>query len=203
MCSLGAQRIHIYPRATYDDACEDLVDGLIVTREEIRPARAALISPLKMGPTERTQGWFPKNFEHGMRLLEEPLKNLRTFQAHVIKLAMGEGTWAAQCRLVHPNGTVGMPSRKRASHEYGSELTRTGRRLMPVTRRSYLGLPLLIMKPMLAQWAIAFPDVTKGPMDNFVKRREGPAPRGSPLRGPRRPHGGRHNLGRWGGRQAP
>ena len=68
------------------------MDGLLVTREEIKPAGVALIALLKMGPTERTQGWLPKNFEHGRRLLGEPLKNVRTFQAHVVKLAMEEGT---------------------------------------------------------------------------------------------------------------
>ena len=73
---------------------------------------------------------------------------------------MKEGTWATQCRLVHPDGAVGLPFQKRVSHEYASELTWTERRLTPITRRSYMGLPLSIRRPMLAQWAVAFPDAT-------------------------------------------
>ena len=53
---------------------------------------------------------------------------------------MEEGAWAARCRLVHPGGTVGLSSRKRATHEYASELTRTGQRLMPITRRGNLAV---------------------------------------------------------------
>ena len=54
-----------------------------------------------MGPPERTQGWFPKNFEHGMCLMDEPLKNMRTLQAHAAKLAMETGVWVARCRMMH------------------------------------------------------------------------------------------------------
>ena len=115
-----------------------------------------------------------KNFEHGMRTLGEPLKNVHTFQARVVKLAMEGGTRAARCRLVHPDGTAGLSSRKRASNKYATELTRTGWELMPITRCAYMGLPLSIRKPMLTQWMIAFPAVMGG-VDNFVKKKEGPA----------------------------
>ena len=33
---------------------------------EAAPARGALIALLEMGPPERTQGWFPEQFDHGM-----------------------------------------------------------------------------------------------------------------------------------------
>ena len=90
--------------------------------------------PLKDGTDRTNPGMVPKKIEHGMRLLGVPLKNIRTLQAHVVKLAMEEGTWAARCRLAHPGGTVGLPPRKRASHEYASELISTGRGLTPITR---------------------------------------------------------------------
>ena len=60
MYSIGAQGKPIDPGTTDDDACENLVDGLIVRRGEIRPAGAAMVALLKMEPTERTQGWSPK-----------------------------------------------------------------------------------------------------------------------------------------------
>jgi len=75
MYMVDAQGKHVDPGATENENCDDLVEGLIVDiGEKIRPAKAALVALLKMGPSERTQGWFPKNFEHGMRLLGEPLK---------------------------------------------------------------------------------------------------------------------------------
>ena len=40
------------------------------------------------------------------------------------------------------DGTTGLPSRKKASDEYANELSRLGRKRMPITRRSYTGLPL-------------------------------------------------------------
>ena len=55
MYSLDAQGRYIYPGAIDDDACENLVDGLIITIKETKPAKAALVAFLKMGPTERTQ----------------------------------------------------------------------------------------------------------------------------------------------------
>ena len=57
----------------------------------VEPARGALIALLKMGPPERTQGWFPKQFDHGMYLLGESLDKVRTFQRHVVRLAMENG----------------------------------------------------------------------------------------------------------------
>ena len=79
--------------------------------------------------------------EHGMRLLGESLKSVHTFQAHMVKLATEEGTWTARCRQVHLDGTVGLPSRTRVPNEYVTELARTGRKLLPIARRAYIGLP--------------------------------------------------------------
>ena len=44
MYSLGAQGWHIDPQAIDNDACENLVDGLIITIKEIRLVKAALIA---------------------------------------------------------------------------------------------------------------------------------------------------------------
>ena len=112
MYSLGTQGEHLDPGATDDGACESLVDGLINTMKEISPVRSALVALVKMDPTERTQGWPPENFEHGMRISGEPLVKVRTFQAHVTKLAMEACIWAARCRLVHPDGTTGLRSKR-------------------------------------------------------------------------------------------
>ena len=62
MYMLDNQGRHVDPGATEDDACENLVDGLIHDIGGIQPVKAALIALLSMGPSERTQGWFPKNF---------------------------------------------------------------------------------------------------------------------------------------------
>ena len=62
MYMLGAQGRHKGPGVTEDDACENLVDGLIHDIGGIQPAKAALIALLSMRPSERTQGWFPKEF---------------------------------------------------------------------------------------------------------------------------------------------
>ena len=66
---------HIDPGAKGDGVCADLVDHLIGTNPRVEPTREALIALLKMGPSERTQRWFPRQFNHGMFLLGEPIKN--------------------------------------------------------------------------------------------------------------------------------
>ena len=109
MYMLDAQGRHIDQGATEGGEYENLVDGLIIKTKEIKPTRAALIALLKMGPSERTQGRFPKQyFKHSMRIRGEPLKHVRTFQAHVAKLVMEAGMSANRCRLVHPDGTTGV-----------------------------------------------------------------------------------------------
>ena len=176
MYSLDTKGRHMDPGTTEEeDECENLIDGLIIKIKEVKPAKAAPLALLKIGPTERTQGWFPNNFEHGMRLLGEPLKHVRTFQAHVLMLATEAGMWAARCRVVHPVGTVGMPSYKKVSDEYTGELGRSERKMMPITRRAYMGLPASKRKSLLTQWKIAFPARKKKFMDDWVQRVEGPA----------------------------
>ena len=69
MYSLDTQGRHVGPGAVGGGAYENLVSGLINQIKEVRLAKAALLALIKMGPSERTDGWFPKNFEHGMRLL--------------------------------------------------------------------------------------------------------------------------------------
>ena len=50
---------HIDPGAGEKKVCEDLVDHLIGRNPKVGPARGAFIALLEMGPSERTQGWFP------------------------------------------------------------------------------------------------------------------------------------------------
>ena len=75
MYSIDAQGRHIDPGKTDGGACENLVGKLIVTRENIKPTRVALIFLLKVGPTKRTYGWFPKTIEYGMHLLGGAAQN--------------------------------------------------------------------------------------------------------------------------------
>ena len=59
-----------------------MVDGLINRIPKVGSAREALITLIKMGPPERTQRWFLKQIENEMSRPREPLKHVRTFQAH-------------------------------------------------------------------------------------------------------------------------
>ena len=65
---------HIDPGAKEDGVCANLVDHLIGNNPRVEPARGALIAFLEMGPSERTHGWFPRQFDHGVFLLGEPIK---------------------------------------------------------------------------------------------------------------------------------
>ena len=62
---------HIDPGAAGGEVCADLVDNLINTKvPAAAPARGALTALLEMGASERMQGWFPKQFNYGMYLLQ-------------------------------------------------------------------------------------------------------------------------------------
>ena len=174
MYSLDAHGRHIDPGSTDDGACAALVDEVLSRVPKAVPARAALVALMKMGPSERTQGWFPKCFEHGMRLLGEPLAEARTFQSQVVRLAMETDMWTERCKLVHPDGTTGLSSRQRASAEYTGELERTGLRQMPVTRRFYMGIAQSKRRTQLALWQTAFAAKATGPMDRFVEKKDKP-----------------------------
>ena len=127
---------HMDPGAEGGEVCAELVDNMINTEApEAVPVRGALIALLEMGPSERSQGWFPKQFDYGMYLLWEPLKKVRRFQAHVVRLAMETGMWAARCRMIHPGGTESVSSRRAAADEYVATLIRAGRKDLPTTKR--------------------------------------------------------------------
>ena len=76
------------PHADEGAACNALMENLIARILDVETARGALRALLQMGPTERTQGWLLKQFDHGMYLLKEPIKRVHTFQARVVRLAM-------------------------------------------------------------------------------------------------------------------
>ena len=117
----------------------------------------------------------PQEIEHRMRLLGGALRNVHTFQARVVKLAMETGVWAARCHMIHLGGTTGIHSRKMASNECTGKLGRSGWKLMPIARRPYMGLPSSKRKTLLAQWNIAFPARAKTFMGGSLTREEGPA----------------------------
>ena len=111
-----------------------------------------------------------------MRLLGEPLKKVRTSQAHVVRLAVEAGMWAARCRVVHLNGARGLPSRQKASDGCASELNRPGLKEMPIAKLFYVGLPSSKCTPLLIQWKIVCPAPEGTLLDNWMQRQEGPAP---------------------------
>ena len=139
------------------------------------PARGALIALLEMGPSERAQRWFPKQFDYGMYLLGEPLDKVRKFQAHVIGLAMETDIWAARCRMIHHGRTGSVSSRKAAAGEYAAALLRTRRKDLPITKRIYMGLPARRRGDMIQQWEVAFPTPAKAPLYAWATRTPGPA----------------------------
>ena len=85
---LGAMGRHINPGADENGVREGLIEHLVGTNPGIEPGRGALLALLQMGPSKRTQGWFPKQFDHEMSLLGKPIDKIRTFQAHVARLAL-------------------------------------------------------------------------------------------------------------------
>ena len=139
------------------------------------PAWEALIALLGMGPRERTQGWPPKQFDHGMYLLEQPLDRVRKFQTHVVRLAMETDMRAARCRMIHLGRTENVSSRKAAADEYAATLLRTRRKDLPTTKRIYMGLPVRRRMEMMQQWEVAFQTPAKGPLYAWVTRTKGPA----------------------------
>ena len=74
MYSLGTQGRHIDPGADETGACGALMDNLIAGIPAVEPARGALLALLQMGPSERTQRWLLKQFDHVMCLLGERIK---------------------------------------------------------------------------------------------------------------------------------
>ena len=55
------------PERRAEKVCAGLVDNMINTEvPAVAPARGALIALLEMGPSERTEGWFPRQFGCGM-----------------------------------------------------------------------------------------------------------------------------------------
>ena len=111
-----------------------------------------------------------------MRLLGEPLKKVRIFQAHVVRKDMEAGMWVARCRVMHPGGMRGLPPRQKAPDEYASELNRSGLEEIPITKRFYMGLPPSKRSPLLTQWEIASPALERTLLDNWMQQKEGPAP---------------------------
>ena len=88
MSTLDNQGRHIDPRAEGVEKCYELVYRVLESYPKAKKSRQALVDLLKMGPEERTQGWLPRTFDHGMYLLGEKIDNVRAFQARVVGLAM-------------------------------------------------------------------------------------------------------------------
>ena len=109
-----------------------------------------------------------------MYLLGEPLGEVRTFQTHMVRLAMETDMWATGCRLIHYGRTTGVSSREAAAGEYVATLERTRRKHPPITRRVYMGLPARRRKTMMQQWEVAFPTPAKGILYSWVARTPGP-----------------------------
>ena len=98
MYTLDNEGRHIDPGTKSREVCADVADNMIASEvPAVVLARGALIALLEMDPPERTQGWVPKQFDYGIFLLGEPLDKVRTFQTHVVRLAMETDVWVARC----------------------------------------------------------------------------------------------------------
>ena len=53
------------------------------------------------------------------------------------------------------------------------ELARSGRELIPITRRAYMGLPSSRREALFTQWKIAFPTNKKTFLNDWDTREEG------------------------------
>ena len=138
------------PERRGGEVCAGLVGNMINTEvPAATPARGALIALLEMGPSERTQGWFPKQFDYWMYLLGEPLEKVRKFQAQVTRPTMEADMWAARCRMIPPGRTESVSSRKAAADEYAAKLLRAGRKDLPITERIYMELSTRSRRCML------------------------------------------------------
>ena len=132
--------------------CAGLVDNMIASEvRAVAPARGAFIALLEMGPSERTQGWFPKQSDYGVYLLGEPPDKVRTFQTYVARLTMETDMWAAHCRRIHLGRTTSVSSHEAAADEYAATLLRTRRKHLPITKRIYMGLPARRRVTMMQQ----------------------------------------------------
>ena len=109
MYTLDNEGRHIDPGVEGGEVCARLVVNMINSEvPTVGPARGTLVPFLEMSTSERTQGWLPKQSDHGIYLLGEPLDKVSKFRTHVVRLAMETGVWAARCRLIHPGGTTGI-----------------------------------------------------------------------------------------------
>ena len=143
---------HIDPRAGGWEVCARRVDNLVSSEvPEVKPARGTMIVLLEVNTSERTQGWLPQQFDHGMHLLGEPLDKACKFQTHVVRLAMETDMSAARCRMIHPGGTTCISSRKGVPDKYAATLERTRRKHLPITRRVYMGPPTQRKTPLMRQ----------------------------------------------------
>ena len=123
-----------------------------------------------MGPPERAQGWFPKQFDYRMFLLKEPINKIRTSQAHVARFAMETEMWSVCCRVIHPGWTTGISSRKVAADEYAETFQRMERKHTPVSRMLYIGLPSSKRRALIEQLLIALPIRKDTSMDVWLTK---------------------------------
>ena len=143
--------MHIDPGADESGVCNALIENLIANIPDVEPARGAILALLQMGPSKQTQGWLPKQFDHGICLLKEPIHKVHTFQARVVRLTMETEMWAARCRRMYPGVATGLSSWEVAADEYADEPQQTERKLMSASRMVYMGLPPPKMKTLTEQ----------------------------------------------------
>ena len=76
--------------------------------------------------------------------------------------------------MMHPGGTICVSLRKAAAGEYAEELQRTERKLTPVLRMVYMGLPSRKRKALMEHWRIAFPPARRPQWIGGPPRHRGP-----------------------------
>ena len=62
MCTLDAEGRHTDTGAKGGGDFDNLVGGVIIQIPAVAPAREALVALVRVGLSERTQGWFLKKF---------------------------------------------------------------------------------------------------------------------------------------------
>ena len=90
----------------------------------------------------------------------------RTFQTHVVRLAVEAGTWATLYRMMYPGGTTGTSPRKADVDEYAATLERTERKHVHITKIVFMGLPSSKRKALMEQCDVAFPTRKVTPLDS-------------------------------------
>ena len=109
-----------------------------------------------------------------MFLLGKQIDKIRTFQAHVIRLATETEMRSARCKMLYPGRTIGSAERMVATGEYADELKRAKRKSMPVSKGAVHGAPLVEKKGLADNMVYRLPHPGEH-LPGQVAQEDGPA----------------------------